>query len=204
MFIGDYRLPNFLTYLGLSLSTLALFFLVNQQLIGGLLCFSLSGVCDLFDGQFARSFERTREQAAFGMELDSLCDVINFGAVPALLLMTHSHLPLVGLLVAGLYLIAAVSRLAYFNQKTKEEGASRWFTGLPVTYSALVLPLFYVGCRLSQPKLFALGLPLVGLVLSLAFVSRVAIPRPGKVAYIGFSLLALLVVGYLLGDWLWF
>lgn len=203
MIIGEYKLSNLLTYLGVSLSIFSVVFILNGQLDAAMIAFVLSGICDLFDGAFARSFKRTAEQEAFGIELDSLCDMINFAALPAVLLIKVSSVTYLGLLTALVYVLAAITRLAYFNRDAKGAERSSYFTGLPVTYSALVFPLWYVCCHLLAPELFALSLPIIALVLAFLFVWNKKIPKPKKLAYLFFLLLAIMTIGFLLGFILW-
>ena len=69
---------------------------------------------DLLDGRVARL---TKTQSAFGLQLDSLADLVSFGVAPALLVyqwVLHRH-PIPGLLVAFLYVACAAARLARFN-----------------------------------------------------------------------------------------
>ncbi|MEI5604195.1 CDP-alcohol phosphatidyltransferase family protein, partial [Streptomyces brasiliscabiei] len=85
MIIGDYKLANLITYLGLALSLTSMVLILQNKLELAMIAFILSGICDLFDGSFANSFQRTDAEKSFGIELDSLCDVINFAALPAFL-----------------------------------------------------------------------------------------------------------------------
>lgn len=201
MFIGEYNKSVILTYMGTGFALLAIFLAIQGELSRAMMCFVISGICDLFDGVVARRMSRSKAEQAFGIEIDSLCDMINFAALPAILLLTLPQASLLNGLIALIYVLAAVTRLAHFNRLTKgEEGTLTHFIGLPVTYSALVFPLSFV---ISQ-WLFPTGLYLIwrGLALLLAFlfVWNKPIPKPNKLAYIFFVLLAfgtLLVLGLL-------
>jgi CDP-diacylglycerol---serine O-phosphatidyltransferase len=98
---------------------------------------------DLMDGRVARM---TRTQSAFGLQLDSLADVISFGVAPAFLVYKWVlyRMPVAGLLVAFLYIACAAIRLARFNVLTAgAAGApskpSRHIIGLPSPPSAGIL-----------------------------------------------------------------
>jgi CDP-diacylglycerol--serine O-phosphatidyltransferase len=102
--------------------------------ISGWLIF-VAMVFDLFDGFLAR---RTKTASSFGTELDSLCDAISFGAAPAFLLLRlgasfeERRIKEVFLLVATLYMICVILRLARFNTQTSLDAKShRAFLGLP-------------------------------------------------------------------------
>lgn len=123
---------------------------------------------DVFDGFVARKMNTTSE---FGKELDSLADIITFGAAPVVI--TYTLVPANWLLVgAGFFLVAAGWRLARHNiQKTKD------FVGLPVPAAALVLlaTIFFLDKILlfSNPVLFFF----IELVLAVLMVSTIKIPK---------------------------
>ena len=164
----------------------------RSQLRLAMMAFIVSGICDLFDGVVARRMKRTESQKRFGIEIDSLCDMISFAALPAVLLMTQLPLGVANIILAVLYVLAAVTRLAHFNRLAKhDEGSGSYFIGLPVTYSALFFPLTYLVCQWLAPGFFAwvwLGL---SLLLTFLFVYNCRIPKPNKLAYLVFAILAI-------------
>jgi CDP-diacylglycerol---serine O-phosphatidyltransferase len=96
---------------------------------------------DGFDGRVARL---TRTQSQFGMELDSLADVVSFGAAPAMLVYKWALAPLgfVGLFLSFAFLACGALRLARFNvlaQRSTAGGGGRFFVGLPIPLAAGVL-----------------------------------------------------------------
>ena len=92
---------------------------------------------DGFDGRVARL---TRTQTQFGVELDSLADVISFGVAPAMLVYKWALAPLglVGLLIAFGFTACGALRLARFNvlAQRNHAGGSRFFIGLPIPLAA--------------------------------------------------------------------
>jgi CDP-diacylglycerol--serine O-phosphatidyltransferase len=93
---------------------------------------------DAFDGRVARL---TKTQSLFGQELDSLADVISFGAAPALLVWKWAlaGLGLPGLLAAFLYASCGALRLARFNVlafKSDKGGGGSFFVGMPIPFAA--------------------------------------------------------------------
>ena len=89
----------------------------------------IATVLDLLDGRIARATGSTSE---FGVEFDSLADIISFGVAPATLVFAWALEPLgqVGWAVAFLWLTAAAVRLARFNVQTKSSD-KRYFVGMP-------------------------------------------------------------------------
>jgi CDP-diacylglycerol--serine O-phosphatidyltransferase len=87
-------------------------------------------VVDMLDGRIARM---TGTASAFGLELDSLADVISFGLAPAVLAFAWglSELGRVGWAVGFMYVSAAAMRLARFNIQSTAPSDKRYFVGLP-------------------------------------------------------------------------
>jgi len=98
---------------------------------------------DMLDGRVARM---TRTQSAFGLQLDSLADVVSFGVAPAVLMYNWSlkQVPTLGLAISFLFVAAGAVRLARFNVLSMaEEGepkkCSKYFLGLPIPGAAGVV-----------------------------------------------------------------
>ncbi|HEY3450518.1 MAG TPA: CDP-diacylglycerol--serine O-phosphatidyltransferase [Myxococcales bacterium] len=111
-----------------------------QQLYGAALAIFFAIFFDGFDGRVARL---TRTQSDFGVELDSLADVISFGVAPALLAYKWALAPLGfgGVVICFAFATCGALRLARFNVMTQRKvpGSSKFFTGLPIPLAAGVL-----------------------------------------------------------------
>ncbi|EPX61554.1 CDP-diacylglycerol--serine O-phosphatidyltransferase [Cystobacter fuscus DSM 2262] len=97
-----------------------------------------------FDGCDGRVARLTRTQSDFGMQLDSLADVVSFGAAPGLLVYKWALEPLgfVGLLIAFSFTACGALRLARFNvlaMRSPQGGGGNFFVGLPIPLAASVL-----------------------------------------------------------------
>lgn len=128
---------------------------------------------DMLDGRVARM---TRTQSAFGLQLDSLADVVSFGVAPAVLIYNWSllHAGTAGLMVAFLYVAAGVVRLARFNVLSMSaEGvpkkASKYFLGLPIPAAAGVIVAVVLANQGADAGVVsgAYVWPLIGLTLLL-------------------------------------
>jgi CDP-diacylglycerol---serine O-phosphatidyltransferase len=125
---------------------------------------------DMADGRVARL---TRTQSAFGVQLDSLADVITFGVAPATIVYASSlrSLGMVGILVAFVYISCGAMRLARFNVLAASmPHASRFFVGLPIPVAAglmasLVMVHQEFGLRTSRHTAIT-----VGVMTTLAFL----------------------------------
>src|SRR5713101_6731240 len=127
---------------------------------------------DAFDGRVARM---TRTQSDFGVELDSLADVISFGVAPAILVYKWAlgGMGIGGIVICSIYAACGAIRLARFNVLAhSESGSQRYFVGLPIPLAAGMLVALVVALHnLRAPVSEAIGLwPIATLVLVLAFL----------------------------------
>ncbi len=163
--LGYYNPSVILTYLSLIFAS----FGISRAMEGGetnlfaaIFFLMLSGVCDMLDGAVAKRCNRNEEEKLFGIQIDSLCDLVAFGALPAcitLSLAEHSAFSRIG---AALILLSSVIRLGFFNvQETLRDQNEKFthYTGLPVTTLALLFPAaLLIGNSFDLPlNLFAPG-----------------------------------------------
>ena len=144
----------------------------------------IAAIFDALDGAVARF---TKSSSELGVELDSLSDVISFGAAPAFLIYkTHLYsYEALGVLIAASLVLAGGFRLARFNVQLVGFNKN-FFTGLPIPISALTISSFIIS-YFKIPQGFAspyseIIIPLI-LLLSLLMVSRIkydTIPKPTK------------------------
>lgn len=200
-FLGFYDYTVVLTYLSLISSVLGMSQAIHGHYKTAILCLALSGVCDAFDGRVARTKkDRTDEEKAFGIQLDSLCDVICFGVFPAMICYLLGVRGALGLGLVFFYCICAVIRLAFFNvlegkRQQTEGGCNRTYRGLPVTSIAFLLPMAFWLQFLIPDLAFLLLLHMLLAVVGLLFILDFPMPKPGLK-----SILALIgVVGVTVG-----
>ena len=82
-FIGYYGYWVWLTYLSVATSFTGVTFALRGKPDAAVVCLILSGICDMFDGTVARTAKRNDMQKAYGIQIDSLADVMSFGLLPA-------------------------------------------------------------------------------------------------------------------------
>ena len=159
-FIGFYDYTVILTYLSLASATAGMILSAHDRFTAAVLCLLFCGICDAFDGIVARSKKnRTEEEKSFGIQIDSLVDVIAFGVLPAVLCYQMGQGRIIGIISLFMYVLCAVIRLAFFNvaedrrQKT-EGGCNKYYRGLPVTTASIILPVFFLLQLFVKPVLF--------------------------------------------------
>ena len=78
--IGFYDYTVVVTYISLVSSILGMFCAIDGKLPLAVFCLAFSGLCDMFDGKIARTKKnRTDDEKSFGIQIDSLCDIVCFG-----------------------------------------------------------------------------------------------------------------------------
>ncbi len=185
--IGEYNKSVILTYIGIAFAVFGMYFAIYQNTDFAFLCLIVCGVCDLFDGAVARRCKRTHRAKQFGVQLDSLADVVLFLAFPCVI--AFATLGKLGFVCVP-YVIAGIIRLAWFNI-TAGEGENTHFQGLPVTYSALILSVFYLAHKLLPQLLNYNYFAIIYLICAAAFILNFKIKKPRGMAYIFFAVLAI-------------
>jgi len=182
--IGFYDYTVILTYLSLFSAVFGIVFASRECFTAAILCLMVSGICDAFDGTVARSKKnRTEDEKSFGIQLDSICDVISFGVAPALLCYFMGVDGTLGLLLVFLYCLCAVIRLAFFNvlemnrQKT-EGGSNKVYRGLPVTSISMIFPVVYLLHSVLPNRFYVILLHVMLAVVAFLFVLDFSVKKP--------------------------
>lgn len=198
--IGFYDYTVWLTYLSFISACTGIFLtLTNNNPLQGIICLLVSGLCDAFDGKVASTkADRTEMGKKFGIQIDSLSDVVAFGILPAVIgigsfrtfkstgastTKGQLFLSVVAFIIAIMYMLAAYIRLAYYNvteeerQKT-ETGRRTTYSGLPVTAAALVFPVLFLLSNITW-ELFITAYFAAMLLMSFLFLLNIPIKKPG-------------------------
>ncbi|MBR2577152.1 MAG: CDP-alcohol phosphatidyltransferase family protein [Firmicutes bacterium] len=151
--LGYYNYTVILTYVGMLVGFIGIVYAFEQSIFKAVICLMVSGVCDMFDGTIASTRVRTSSEKCFGIQIDSFSDLICFGVLPAMIVYNLGGQTTLILGVCALYLLCALIRLAYFNVDEQERqqtsrSSREIYYGLPVTLSALFLPLVYGAVKL--------------------------------------------------------
>ena len=217
--IGFYDYTVVLTYLSLLSAGTGIFVTLSGDghPYWGTFFLLFCGLCDAFDGIVARTKKnRTETERNFGIQIDSLSDLIAFGVLPACIGMSlfktspvlgfvklsGDNVPIIVLSflffsVLVLYILAAMVRLAYFNvteeeRQRTEGGARKSYVGLPVTSAALIFPSIMLFRYIIDPiDISIIYFPVI-LVTGCLFLSKINIPKPklrGVMIMVGIGLL---------------
>ncbi len=144
---GAYLLPNLLTSASLFAGFYSLVASINGNFLAAAWAILVSGIFDGLDGRVARI---TGTTSKFGVEYDSLADLVAFGVAPGILaftwgLQTYGRL---GWLAGFLYVATTALRLARFNTLgSSGPGSKHYFTGLPCPSAAAMLATTVLMCQ---------------------------------------------------------
>ncbi|MEI6214486.1 MAG: CDP-diacylglycerol--serine O-phosphatidyltransferase [Desulfuromonadales bacterium] len=165
---GIYILPNLVTAGSLFAGFYSMVSTLNGNYSSAAIWIFISAVCDGLDGKVARM---TGTTSKFGVEFDSLADLVAFGVTPGLLMYAWALKPFgrVGWLAAFLFLVCGALRLARFNVQVDTVESKR-FVGLPIPAAAsmvasTVLLFHHLGWPSSYKKL-----AIIVLIYLLAFL----------------------------------
>lgn len=201
MLIGYYNYTVILTYVGGAAAVLGIYFAVSGGGFWAVICLLLAGLSDMFDGKIAATMDRDEEEKLFGIQIDSLCDLVSFGVLPTVIGWSLGLRGALFFLSALFFIMNAVIRLAYFNvdetlRQRVETGRRKYYCGCPVTVSALLFPLIYGLSDLlggATPVIYQIAI----FVLGALFVLKFYIPKPEKAGlylFLGIGLLTTVLV----------
>jgi CDP-diacylglycerol--serine O-phosphatidyltransferase len=135
---GIFLLPAIFTIGNMFCGYASIIFSMRGELVTAAPFIGFAVVLDMLDGRVARL---TKTTSAFGLELDSLADIISFGVAPAVLAMAWglSDLGRLGWAAGFIYVTAAAMRLARFNIQSPAQVDKRYFVGMPSPPAAGVI-----------------------------------------------------------------
>ena len=170
---GVFLLPSLMTVGNLFCGYACVVYSTRGDFDSAAVFIGIAMVLDTLDGFLARL---THSTSAFGVELDSLADVVSFGLAPAILAFTWGLWPLgrLGWAAGFVYVTAAAMRLARFNIQTGSTTDKRYFAGLPSPAAGGVIAstVYLYPWGLQDPRFAALALPMV-LVPGLLMVTTI-------------------------------
>ncbi len=180
MFIGKYNKSVILTYLGIALSVAGISLAFAERARLAIICLITAGICDLFDGTVARRCKRNEDEKRLGVQIDSLCDVVDFLVLPIAICIGSGFIAAWQIVLYILYVLAGITRLGYFNIIADSDAPVKHYSGLPVTFSALIFSLVWLICTILFKSALVYVLPCTLAVTALLFVLNIKIPKPGK------------------------
>ncbi|MCA6071106.1 MAG: CDP-diacylglycerol--serine O-phosphatidyltransferase [Endomicrobium sp.] len=185
---GIYIIPSLFTCGNMSCGYLSVMSSIDGDFTKAAWLLVLAIVCDIMDGRVARLTSTTSE---FGIQLDSLSDLVSFGVAPSVMMyqLVLNKMGKIGMTIAVLFVLCSGLRLAKFNVQAKDNVTHASFMGLPTPASAGLLISFVLSYELLDPgqsltfktipllmknmPIFFKTMPVVMIILSWLMVSNV-------------------------------
>jgi CDP-diacylglycerol--serine O-phosphatidyltransferase len=214
---GVYVFPSLLTSANLGAGVISILFATNGRYTAAAWAIIAGILLDMTDGRVARWMGATSQ---FGLELDSLCDLVTFGVAPAILMYQLALEPIgrPGYMLPVFFVITAALRLARFNLRAQQPGEKpSGFVGLPVPAAAGILASFVLSYELfdnaevtaktipvlmARMPVFFKMIPVMMLLLSFLMISpvhygdfkKLKLGRPKSVQSIALVLAAMMLI----------
>lgn len=204
--IGYYNKSVIATYIGFVCAIVSMSLAMQGMFRASMILLMVCGLCDMIDGPIARKCKRTEDEKSFGIQIDSLCDVVCFGVQPAVICMLMPGTGWFGVAAAAFYALAGVIRLGFFNVQEinrvrTDPGRRKAYDGLPITAGALIMP-FVGAIEAIFGGLNNIVYPITLAITGVMFIAPVRIPKlhlPGMIAC-ALAGLAMLIVMITMGG----
>ncbi len=181
-FVKD--LPNICSLLGLLSTVIGIYFAIKGNFPASIIAVLWAVLFDWYDGIIARKMEnRTKAQGVFGGQLDSMIDIVSFGVLPAILLLSYGNYNI--WFIPGAFVIIATSviRLSYFNIYGLVD--NKTYRGLALDNNILILAFIFLFERFFQHTIFSIIIYTILMVLSALNLSSIPTPKfSGKWIYV--------------------
>lgn len=169
-------LANLCSLAGLACTLLGIYFCILGVYYAAMIGMIWAVAFDWADGLVARRMkDRTTNDKTFGMQLDSLIDIVNYGAAPAILLLSYGEFDPIFLPGAFLILAASAIRLSYFN--TYGLSGESKYTGLALDNNNIILVFIFAFEMFFNKGSFSYVLYASCLVLAALNVSQLKTPK---------------------------
>lgn len=176
-----FKKSNIVTFIGIVFSIIGICFCYSEMINYAVIMLILAGICDAIDGPIARKINK--EKNPYGVQLDSLADIICSGILPISICLGLGYNFLINICIYIIFIICGIIRLAYYNVNSSDKD---YFQGIPITFSAILIPLVYL---LFQNEIVFM---ITMLTLSILFVSELKIKKPSLKLRIILSIIGLI------------
>ena len=164
----------------------------------------IASVGYVFSYRFTAMFDREDAQISFDLEFDVLSKAVVYALLPASLLIGLSFGSVLSVIVAALYILAVITRLAHFNQAIEFQGEQLdgKTLGIPLEASAILIPIISLLGYVIPLNIFQYILAVVYIIIGLSFIVKYPIPKlPEKwLVYVLIAALVLVVAFIFLGS----
>ena len=171
-------LPNICSLIGLLSAILGIYFAIKGNFQLAIIGVLWAVLFDWYDGIIARKMKgRTKVQGEFGGQLDSMIDIVSFGILPAILLLSYGNYS--AWFIPGAFVIIATAaiRLSYFNLYGLIDSST--YKGLALDNNVLILAFVFLFERFFEHSTFSIVIYILLIILSALNLSSIPTPKFG-------------------------
>ena len=184
MFIIKLHKSVLITYLGVIFGVISMYFAFSKMAFAevsylrySLIFLILAGVCDMFDGKVARMCKRSEEEKEFGIQIDSLADTVNFVVLPVVIMLSLGMYSIIDIIIYAIFILCGISRLGFFNINATSDSPVKYYSGLPVTTTAIIYPVLGMLRGIVPENIFETIYIIATLLTAFLFVFKFKVPK---------------------------
>ena len=205
MFIIKLHKSVLITYLGVVFGVISMYFAFSKMAFAevsylrySLIFLILAGVCDMFDGKVARMCKRSEAEKEFGIQIDSLADTVNFVVLPVVIMLSLGMYSIIDIIIYTIFILCGISRLGFFNINVTSDTPVKYYSGLPVTTTAIIYPVLGLLRGIVDENLFQIIYISATLLTAFLFVFKFKVPKFKGLFYIIVPVIAIIGIILLL------
>jgi len=205
MFIIKLHKSVLITYLGVVFGVISMYFAFSKMAFAevsylrySLIFLILAGVCDMFDGKVARMCKRSEAEKEFGIQIDSLADTVNFVVLPVVIMLSLGMYSIIDIIIYTIFILCGISRLGFFNINATSDTPVKYYSGLPVTTTAIIYPVLGLLRGIVDENLFQIIYISATLLTAFLFVFKFKVPKFKGLFYIIVPVIAIIGIILLL------
>lgn len=176
---------NIVSFLGLICAVVGMYLCYVHKVSYAVLLLAIAGIFDGFDGSFAKKYRKPDANPEYGVQLDSLIDIVSSGVFPIVVCFSLGFTNFYNVIFYIIFIICGITRLTYYNVNSSDK---KYFCGLPITCSTFVIPIVYFITKNSIVYMISL------LTLSILYISNIKISKPKLSLRVVSSLLGLIII----------
>ena len=177
-------LPNICSLAGLLCAVFGIYFAIEGNFLAAIIGVLWAVLFDWYDGIIARKMKgRTKVQGEFGGQLDSMIDIVSFGILPAILLLSYGNYSVWFIPGAFVIIATAAIRLSYFNVYGLIDSST--YKGLALDNNVLILAFVFLFEHFFEHSTFSIVIYILLMILSALNLSSLPTPKfAGKWIYV--------------------
>lgn len=193
-------LPNICSLTGLLCAVFGIYFAIEGNFLAAVIGVLWAVLFDWYDGIIARKMKgRTKIQGEFGGQLDSMIDIVSFGILPAILLLSYGNYSVWFMPGAFIIITTSAIRLSYFNVYGLID--NKTYIGLALDNNVLILAFIFLFESFFSHTTFSIIIYTLLMILSALNLSSIPTPKFGGkwiYALVAYVLVMTTVFGWIL------